>query len=138
MIVEEDVNSSHLLQRLVYDLLALVSALEVRSVGVALLSVLLNMRLCLLCIFLLFRQVGDEHVRTLHGEQDGCCLTYSRVATSNQCFLALELAGGLVELVFAIFGGHLVDGGLWVEFALEARYRLAAGGDLVACVELLA
>ena len=69
VIVEQNVNRPHLLQSLLLDFLAVVLIFEVCRVEVALAAMLLHEFFRLLCVLLLFWQVGDEAVCALHGEE---------------------------------------------------------------------
>lgn len=68
MVVEQDVNGTHLAHCLLDHFLAVLLLLEICGVEVTLLAVLLNRLLRLLRVLLFFRQIGDEAVCALHGE----------------------------------------------------------------------
>jgi hypothetical protein len=129
VVVDKNVNCAHLLQRLVDNLLAVLAVLQVSCECVALGALLLNQLLGLLCILLLLGQVGNEAVGTLHGVKDGCCAANTRVTTSDDGLLALQLASSLVELLAAIGCGEVVVDGLGVELVLKT-------GDLVLLLDL--
>lgn len=79
VIVEQDVDSAHLAQRLVNHLLAVRLLLQVDSQEVNLAAIALNLLLRLLSILLLLRQVRNQRLCTLHGEENGRCLSYTAI-----------------------------------------------------------
>jgi hypothetical protein len=68
VVVDENVNATHLLDCLVNDLLAVRPLFKVDCQSVALLSLLFNHLLGVLCVLLLLGEVGDEAVCALHSE----------------------------------------------------------------------
>lgn len=132
-VVEEDINLTHLLQRSLDDGLAVLHVGQVGGEEVALLSTLLNLLLRLLSVALFVGKVGNQAVGALHGEEDRGRAADTRVSSGDDGLLALELAGRLVELVTAIFGGDLVvDGLLALELGLDTWRGLTLGVDLPA------
>lgn len=131
VVVEQDVDGAHLLQCLLDRLLAVVLVFEVGREEIALLTVFLHVALRLLGILLLFWQIDDEAVCTLHGEENSSCLANATVAARDQSLLALELAGGSVQLVASIFGWDLFGCWLRVELLLQAWCVLSTDRDLM-------
>lgn len=139
MVVDEDVDGSHLLHGSVDDFLAFFLLLEVDLDEVAGLTVLLDLLLGLLGILLLDLEVGNQAVGALHGEHDGNRTTDAGVASGDDGLLALQLASGLVELVAAVLGGNvLVDGIRALHIFLDTRGLLVRHGDGEVCWESVA
>ena len=132
MVVEQDVDAAHLAQRLVHNLLAVGLLLQIHSQQVDLAAVALDFLLRLLGVLLLLRQVRDQSLGALHGEEDGCRLADSTVSTCDDRLLAIELAGCLVDLVAAIFGGESFGCWLLRKVGFEAGSVLVADRGLVA------
>ena len=133
VVVDQDVNATHLLDSLVNDLLAVLLRLEVHGESVALLSFLLNHLLGVLCVLFFFGEICNEAVGSLHGEQHSDGASNARVSASNDGALALEFTCGLVFLRTALWCGKLVDLGQGVELGLETRYFLMLNIRLIAC-----
>lgn len=96
MVVEENVDGAQLAQSLVHNFLAVIFSLQVYWIEIALGTVFLYRALGLLRVLLLFWQVRNEAVGALHGEENCCGTTNSRISSGNQRFLAFQLAGGIV------------------------------------------
>jgi hypothetical protein len=133
MVVDEDVNATHLLDSRLDDLLAVLALFQVGRVCVALLTLFLDKLHGLLCIVFLLRQVCNKAVGTLHGVEYGNRATDPAVAASDECLLALELAGGLVEFAASVSGGEVVNLWRWVHDCLPAGHLLVLDLGLVAC-----
>lgn len=132
MVVDQNVNATHLLDSLVDDLLTVLLRLQVNGESVAFLALLLDQLLCVLCVLFFFRQIRNEAVGSLHGEQNSDGAANTRVSSGDDSTLALELAGCLVLLCTALGGGKLINLGLGVELGLETRYLLMLYIGLVA------
>ena len=112
VVVEEDIDRSHLANCLVHDLPAVLSTLKIDRVEVTLLPMLLHLTLCLLCVLLLGVQIRDEAIGAFHGEENCRGSANARVSAGNQCFLTFKLPSSLVCLVAAILCGNLLAHGL--------------------------
>lgn len=121
-----------MLDSLVNDLLAVLLRLQVNGESVALLALLLDQLLCVLCVLFFFGEIRNEAVGSLHGEQNGDGTANTGISSSDDGALALELASCLVLLGTALGGGKLIDLGLGVELGLETRYLLMLNIGLVA------
>lgn len=117
----------------------LLAVFAIRQVGghqVALASIFLHALLGFLSIILFLREVDDEAVGTLHGEEDGYSPADATVSACDDGLLALELAGSLVELVAAIAGGDVLVLGSELELGLQTRLGDLLDRDLVSVFEL--
>lgn len=124
MVVDENVDGSHRLQRLLDGLLARVGGPQIGFVQVDLATFVLDHLLRVVGIFLLFRQVGDEDLCSLHGVQNGSGSANARVASGDESFAAFELAGRLVCLHASVEGGDLVDLREGIHLVFETRRLL--------------
>lgn len=130
-VVDKNVDSAHLLDSGIDNLLAVLLLLEIDLEQVTLAAVCLDLLLGDLCVLLLDLEVGDQAVGALHGVQDGNGATNAGVTSGDNSFLALELAGGLVLLESTIAVGEvLVDGVRALHVALKTRRLLVSDGDL--------
>lgn len=120
-VVEEDVDTTHLLDSLINDFPAVCAVLQICGKSIALGSLLLNQLLRLPSVILFLGQICYKTIGTLHGVKDCGCTTYARIAASNNSFLPFELASSLVELLAAIWGGQMVVLRLRIQFGLFPR-----------------
>lgn len=134
-VVDENVDSAQVRDRLVDDLLACLLGPQVGRAEEALPPPFLHLPLRLLRVVLLFGQVVDQRVCAFHGVQDGDGAADAAVPAGDEGLLAFELAGGLVGLVAAVFGGHVFADGSWpFHLRLTAGLLLVVDWDLVACI----
>jgi len=132
-VIDQDVDRPHLVQSLLYQLLAILHLAHVSREKVAFPPVLLDRLLGLLSIFLLVWQICNDAVGTLHSVEDRNCPPDARVTTGDDGFFALELAGRFVGLVAAIFGGDFFVGGVGTfHVGLVGGLGHVLDGDLVA------
>ena len=87
----------------------------------------------ILCVLLLFGEVGDEAVGALHGEENSDRAANTGVPTGDDGALALELASSLVLLSTSLGCGELIDLGERVELGLETGGLLMLNIRLEAC-----
>ena len=133
VVVEEDVDAAHLLERLIDDLLADLLLLEVGLEEVHFAAVLLHVLLCVLRVLGFFGEISEKGFGAFHGEEDCRGSAYAAIAARDDGFSALELASGLVDLEAAIFRGDVL--GYWFlgEVLLKPWSVLKADGRLMAC-----
>lgn len=132
MIIEQNPDRAHLLHRSINDLLARLLALQVRLVNITLNTMFLDLGLRVVGVLLLGGEVRQEDVGALHGHEDGGGTADPAVAAGDDGFFALQLAGGFVELVAAVFGGEVRVGGGLGHVGLNAGFVLHLDGGLVA------
>jgi hypothetical protein len=134
MVVDKNVNATHLLDCLVNHLLAVLAVRQIGCVCVACLTLLFDELDSLLGVFFLLRQVRDEAVCAFHGVEDSDGASDAGIAAGDERFLALELASGFVEFTAPIGGGKVVD--LWgrVQDGLPSWDLLVLDFGLVAWV----
>jgi hypothetical protein len=125
VVVDEDVDGTHLLQRKLNSLFACFRRSQIRLVHVDLAAAVLDHLLCLVGVALLLGEVCDCDFGSLHCVEDGDTTTDARVAACDQGFAAFKLAGGLVGLHAAIVGRDLVYFGERIHTTLQARVVLA-------------
>jgi len=127
VVVDEDVDGTHLLQGEIHRLLAGVRRSQVRLVHVNLAAAVLDHLLCLVGVALLLGEVCDGDFGSLHCVENGDTTTDARVAAGDQGFAAFKLAGGLVGLHAAIVGRDLVYFGERIHARFQAGMVLALG-----------
>jgi hypothetical protein len=98
----------------------------------ALSTVLFNSLLGFLGVGLLFRQLVDQAIGSLHSKENGNSPPDAGVSASDNGLLPLQLAGCFVYLVAAIFGRNLCGHRLLaLHLRLKARLFLMRDRDLV-------
>lgn len=119
MVVEQDIDRTHILQRLVDSLLTRIRTPQISHVKVDLAAALLDHLLGEVGVFLLGFQVCDHDFCAFHGEQHSGSTADARIATRDKSFAALQLAGCLVCLRTAVVCWDLVNLWEWVHVLFE-------------------
>ena len=111
MVVEQNVDRTHILQRLVDRLLTRIRTPQISHVEVNFAAALFDHLLGEVGVLLLGFEVCDHDFCALHSEEHSGSATDARIATRDESFAALQLASCLVCLRTTVVGGYLVN--LW-------------------------
>ena len=131
-VVDDDVDGPHVGHGLVDELFACLLGPQITWEEVAFAAAFLNFLLGFLSVALFFGKVVDQAICAFHGIQNGDGTANTAIAAGDDGFLALELAGSLVDLVSTVFGGDIFTLRVGAfHLALNAGRRLLLNWHLV-------